>query len=379
MNNEAAILIGENGTELVIASELSYPVQNQQSLNESSPAVKRIANLTSDFLKGAISLPNKTIEIAFKPEIQKGLNDSIYRLMTTKQGETLADAINVSTGGIIGKGRIVETGKAKQLIGGAFQLVSIAVAQSHLSDINSSLNRIQGSLDKVLEKMEAIERSEIRGAIAYLHELVEFMKHQENLESLPSAKRMKLEDINYDFKKWRESSFSEMSSVLNKIHCQKDIDTFGTGDTYLALKQHVEDAHILNQRYELLLELASMFNFLAAYLDPQRKQFSRVDPKIAEWVTLIDNTERSSQAKVVALLKSATFNQEETLMLRRQNIISEVEKQKTLTLIQQKTYHDQVTQLSTQLNRLLNDQGEMRLAITFDSTGTAKTVAMLPA
>ena len=121
----------------------------------------------------------------------------------------------------------------------------------------------------------------------------------------------------------------------------------------------------MSERYELLLELASIFNVLAAYLDPQRKQFSRVDPKVNEWINMIENMERSSREKVEQLLKSAIFNQEETLILRRQDILSASEKQKTFTFIQQRNYHDQVTQLSHQLKRLMSDQGEIRLAITF--------------
>ena len=139
MNYEIVTLVDDNGTELIRSSELHYSPQDLQPLDEASPAVKRTVNLASDFFKGAITLPNKTVEIVFKPNIQKGLDEGIYKLMTTKQGETLADAINISNQTIVGKGRIVEAGKINQLMVGAFQLVSIAVAQTHLSDINRSL------------------------------------------------------------------------------------------------------------------------------------------------------------------------------------------------------------------------------------------------
>jgi hypothetical protein len=378
MNNEITTLISTNGTELVQISEIGHTTKNQYPLDESNPTVNRIANLTSDIFKGVISLPNKTVEVVFKPEIQRGLDESTYKFMLTKEGEKLADALNASTGKIVGKGRIVETGKTKQLLGGAFQLVSIAVAQAHLADINNSLNRIQASLDKVLEKFETIARSEIRGAIVYLHELVEFLKLQDSPENLPSAKRMKIEDINYDFKKWREAVFSEMKSVLNKIDNQKDIDTFGTGDTYIALKSHIETIDTLNDRYQLLLELANMFNFIAIYLDPQHKQFSRVEPKVTEWIKMVEEAEQLSRRKAVELIKSAIFNQDETLVLRQRDITSIAEKQKIYISIQQKNYHEQANRLSHHLDQLMSPQGEIRLAITFDSAGATKHVAMLP-
>lgn len=376
MNYEVATLANDDGVELIKISELSFPIQNQKLLDSSNPNVKRIVNLASDLLKGAISTPNKTLEIVFRSDIQKGLDSGIYRLMTTKEGEVLVDAIKISTNNIVGKGRVVEAGQTKQLVGGVFQLVSIAVAQAHLSDINHNLNKINLSLDKILEKMESSARSEIRGAIAYLNELVEFMKHQDIPDNLPSAKRMKIEDINYDFKKWRETIFFEMKSVLNNIDNQKDVDRFGTGETYLALKQHAKDTKILNDRYELLLILANMFNIIASYLDPQNRQFSRVDPQVSVWRDMVKNMEESSKKKVSTLLKSARFNQEETLDLRRRDIISEVEKQVMFSSIQEKDYQDRSIQFHNTMRQLINDKGELRLAITFNSSGIAEAVSL---
>lgn len=378
MNYEIVTLVDDNGTELIRSSELHYSPQDLQPLDEASPAVKRTVNLASDFFKGAITLPNKTVEIVFKPNIQKGLDEGIYKLMTTGQGGTLADAINISNQKIVGKGRIVEAGKINQLMVGAFQLVSIAVAQAHLSDINRSLNQIQCSIDKVLEKMEESARSEIQGAIAYLHDLVEFMSHLEAPDHLPSTKRMKIEDINYEFRKWRETVMSEMRSLITRTKNQKDLDTFGTANTYYALKQHVEEARVLNDRYELLLMLASMFNIVAAYLDPQRKQFSRVDPQVEEWMRLMEEMERSTHTKVGELLRSAAFNQQETLTLRQRDVISMIDKQLAAASNQKNTYQDRTARFSHRMRQLINDRGEMRMALTFDSSGIAASAAIVP-
>jgi hypothetical protein len=377
MSHKVLHLFNQNKTELIQITERANQPQNLQPLDINNPSVKQVVNLASDCMKGVIGLPNNTVEILFKPEIQEGLDENIYRLMTTNQGETLADVIDAN-GAIVGKGRIVEAGRTKQLLGGAFQLVSIAVAQSHLSDINRSLGQIQSSIERVLERMESNARSEIHGAIAYLIDVIEFMKRQEVPENLPFAKRMKIEDITYEFKKWRASVFSEKRTLLKKINAQEDLDTFGTGDTYLALKQHTDEAKTLNERYEILLLLVSIFNVIATYLDPQHKQFSRIDPQIEEWLGMMSDVEQSTKAKVAALLKSATFNQEETLILRQRDVVSTIEQQLAFALNQQRAYYERASQFSYKMRQLVNEKGSIKMSISFDESGLTKNVALIP-
>jgi hypothetical protein len=124
----------------------------------------------ADIFKGAASVPNKTVEVIFKPEIHKGLIDGTYKLMETKSGEILADAVDASNK-VVGKARLIQGGKAKQLAGGAFQLVSIAVAQSHLADIERSLSAIKSSISEILERQENEDKARITGAFDYLREI----------------------------------------------------------------------------------------------------------------------------------------------------------------------------------------------------------------
>src|SRR3546814_16829095 len=119
----------------------------------SSDLIKRVRHMASDLYKGAASVSNKTVEVIFKAEIQHGFADGTYTLMKTRSGEVLADAVD-SSGSVVGKGRLIQGGKARQLASGAFQLVSIAVAQSHLADIERSLSAIKDSISEILERSE---------------------------------------------------------------------------------------------------------------------------------------------------------------------------------------------------------------------------------
>lgn len=378
MSNELAAIYDDAGSKVIIASELNTTVKTQQSLDKSNPEVERVLHLTSEVFKGTATLPNKTIEVVFSPEIQSGLNTGEYKLLTS--GEKIFAEVKGADGKFVksGKGQLVETGKAKQIFASAFQLLSIAVAQSHLEDINQNLEIIKHSLERILENIESNARSEIRGAIAYIKDFIEFIEAQNGPENIPSAKKMKLEDICYDFKKWRDSVFSEMTGIINKIKNQKDIDRIGTGDTYSALRDYFEDAKILTERFALLLKLATMFNILAAYLDPQKKQFSRVDPKLRDWGVMISNIEEFGKQKVESLLRSSIFNQSETLTLRRQNLVSELERQRVSNNISERDYLESAESTDLLLSRIIDQRGNMRLAISYGSTGAVENVGILP-
>ena len=137
-------IFDENGLKVLESKEIEKIPARAHLLESSSSAINRVKHLASDLFKGAANVPKKSVEVIFKPEIHQGLSDGTYTLMRTKTGEVLADAVD-SSGKIVGKGRIIQAGKARQLAGGAFQLVSIAVAQSHLADIERSLTQISHS------------------------------------------------------------------------------------------------------------------------------------------------------------------------------------------------------------------------------------------
>ncbi len=146
-------IFDENGLKVLESREIKQIPARAHLVGPSSSAINRVEHLAADLFKAAGSVPNKTVEVIFKPEIHQGLVDGTYTLMRTKSGEVLADAVDTSNK-VVGKARLIQGGRAKQLAGGAFQLVSIAVAQSHLADIEKSLSAIKGSISEILERQE---------------------------------------------------------------------------------------------------------------------------------------------------------------------------------------------------------------------------------
>lgn len=369
-------IVDEFGVKVLELREIAEMPATAHRVEPSGNAINRVRHIAADLLKGAESVPNRTVEIVFKPEIHRGLTDRTYTLMRTKTGEVLADAVDAS-GSIVGKGRLVEGAKMKQLAGGAFQLVSIAVAQSHLADIERSLGAINDAISEVLKNQENEDKARIMGSFDYLREISVFMRELRSPEEISLQKRVAIEDIIKDSHVWRSKLEEDMKSLCEDISSLRDLDTFGTGDTFERLKHLVEKVGPLLKRRQLFLDLASAIDLVTRYLDPVRREFSRIDVKEQFWADLIARFQSSVLDREAVLMSKAFWNSNETLQLRR-------DKLKSLSSDHQRTSKDQENaylgfqgSLNKSVSRLIEPGGDVRVAISFDGQGKVDAAAFL--
>ena len=358
------------------SKELSRIPKNSQRLNGSSNAMDQVRHLTSGLFKGAYSIPDKTVELVFRPEIQEGLKDGTYTLMKTKSGEVLADAID-SNKTIAGKARVVSGGKVRQIASGAFHLVSIAVAQSHLADIQRSLGNIQNSLQELLRNQENKDRTEISGAVDYLSEIADHMKTHQHPEEVSAYKCNMIEGIIFKSFVWRNKLEEDLLSLTQEISNLKDQDTFGTGSTYEALYSLTSKVEPLIKRYELLLDLASATTLVTAYLDPNRTKFSKMQIYPSYYSLPIDKFKLCVHEKSKSLLSSALFNGSETLELRKERIKSLANEHYNHVNVQKDKYIQLINKLDSDVSRLIGSEGEFRVAVSFDSKGEVYEAALI--
>lgn len=369
-------VFNESGIKILESREIHAIPQNAQLIPSSSSAINRATHIAADLFKGAASIPNKTVEIIFKPEIRQGLADGTYTLMRTKAGEDLATAVDLR-GKFVGNGRVIQGGKVKQLASGAFQLVSVAVAQSHLADIDRSLNSIKDSISEVLERLENEDRARITGAFDYLCEILAQMKGLHCPDELSQQKRNAIEMIVKDSNSWRNKLEEDMSSLIRQISILTDLDTFGTGDTFERLKSFIERVRPLLKRRELFLNLASAINFATTYLDPTQHEYSKISVKESKWEDLIKQFKDAVMERESALMGRAFWNSNETLQLRK-------DKLRASSLDCYRTGHDQEaaylelhSSLTESMSRLIDTNGNVRMAIAFDAEGAVGNVAIL--
>jgi len=369
-------LFDENGMSLLECREIERIPARTHTLDSCGTGIERVKHLAADLFKGTASVPSRTVEVVFKPEIQRGLTEGTYSLMRTKSGEILADAVDTS-GKVVGKARLMQGGKAKQLAGGAFQLVSIAVAQSHLADIETSLGVIKESIAEVIERQENEDKARITGAFDYIKEIASHMREFRCPDELPQHKMNTIEGVIKDSYAWRNKLVEDMASLIRQISTVTDSDTFGTGDTFKKLKGLIERVRPLLARRALFLNLASALDFVTAYLDPTQHNYSRMSVDEDRWSGLLEQFRNAVSLQESALMGKAFWNSGETLQLRKDKLRSMTSDYYRLGNDQQASYLKLRHALNESMSRLIDPNGNVRIAIAFDCQGNVGSAAIL--
>ncbi|WP_367848028.1 hypothetical protein [Rhodoferax sp. WC2427] len=369
-------LLDDQGKVMIASRELECMPNSGAELKPTAETGKLITRLASEFFKGAVSIPGKTVEIVFHPRVQEGLRDGTFSLMQTRTGEVLADAVNNASGRIVGKGRIVQTGQVKQLAAGAFQLASIVVAQSHLADIERSLSALKGGINQVLDNMEASDVASIKGGIAYLEQVADLIKSNGVPDQLSMPLQVTIAQLVLSSNVWREKLFEDVRSLIHRIGGQQDQDSWGgTENTYKALLSHADVTDKLAKRYDLYTDFVRLLDFLLIYIDPLKKNF--VPPQVdgAQWEGLLSNLRDGLAAKTDELIK-AIFNSDEILQARKDKINLKMDKFVEIGVGQLRAYEAFSLNLSQRLDLILSASDGVKLAIAFDDDGEVKRASL---
>lgn len=374
--NDLSVLFDDR--HMSIHSLNAFP-NDALSLPPNSPEISRLRHLALDGGKAVLFHPGKTLEVVFKPEIQKGLQDGAYALMKTKQGEVLADAVDVANGQVVGKGRLVEAGKVKQLAAAGFQLLSIAVAQAHLAEIAEGMRAINLKLDSIVNRLEANDVAEIRGAISYLKGIAEFVHGPGNGRAVSSEKAHQIESIIADSHSWLHKLEGHLEDLLEQASSLKDLDTFGTGKTFDSFQYLMSRLKELSERRALYVTFTNTTALVTSYLDPKGVRFSKASASSATWDKLMNSFSVVLQEKASEHFKDGVlFNKGSTLTSRREYVHQEA-----------KYMVDEAGELRSQAARLaaaqytreglLTADRPVRLALTFDAQGEVIEAGVLAA
>ncbi|ELL0561710.1 hypothetical protein Q6U64_004210 [Vibrio vulnificus] len=378
MSTHTFSLIDDFGHEVIKVNEVANIPRDARNVESGTNVEKSMTHLVSEMTKGVISVPNKTLELVFSPEVQKGLDSGSYSMMAVKSGvgDTFADVVG-ENGKIVGKGRLIEGGKVRQLASGAFQLVSIAVAQSHLADIHDSLSKLNNVVESIINHLDNDDKSKISGALEYLKGIAEDIAQYKSAEALSAQKRVIIESIIKDSHIWVDKSLRDFEDVIRAIERQEDIDRFGgTEDTYNELKRYSDRAESVYEKRELLSELHKLLYLILMYIDPSLKHYSRPNLKAEKWHQLISKYKKTLLSKNEELLTKAFWNAESTLQMRRENIEFRTQKA-TERLTEQGLIHSKnIAELESDLLRMFNNN-ELKVAIAFDNSGEIEQVAFV--
>lgn len=370
ISRKITIFDESNNQAVMSLSEIDKGVLDK-GFNIDANMSSQIQHFLSDSFKGVISIPNSTIEVVFKPEIMDGLQNGNFVLQTTKNGEKLADAINKS-GKFVGKGRIVETGKVKQLCGGGYQLLSIAVAQSHLADINTRLDRIEKSCNEIKEYFERNELSNIEGDINYLKKLFNDLNNKRDF-TLSLERSNHIESIINRLYKYSAQIINDFDSCIENINNQKNIDYFGTGNTYNELNTKIDKVNRIIKRKSYIIQLIILLQYIVAIIDPFQKKYTQFNDLLFEkkWDDLSDSFIACVRETVEKLIQ-ATCNDKDVLTVRRANLNNQAKSLKNQIDILKHDSKFALLTLKHSLAKLTNLDGNLRYYLSFDESGQIK-------
>ncbi|MDV5293872.1 hypothetical protein [Klebsiella michiganensis] len=376
-SNTDLTLVDEDGKVLISSQNLDYfPDDIVAEIIQPSELI-RIADLTSNIFKGYASTSNRTVELLFKPEIKKGLESGVFSMMKTTSGETFADVTDNTTRKIVGKGRIVEGGRLKQLATGSFQLLSIIVAQSHLEEINKSINDLKSSINDLKNTIENNERGKILGSIRYLKGVVENLKDGKFEDTIPQQIKNNIEVLILKANEWQETIHLEIKELHYKIEKQKDNDRFGTGNTYQTLRTYIESIKPIIMRRNMVLRVSCLLNYLSACIDPTSKEFSTFEIETDEWNNCFNSLIKTTNQKIESLLKTAKFNSNEILELRRDKLKEITNSYITISKYDQANYDINRLRLQNHLKKMITGSGKFRLVVSFDENNKIRKAAII--
>lgn len=355
----------ETNSNIVEIKVIEEDSLEQLDFEQDNTEIGGIKHLISDIAKGVIGTSNQTVELVFSAEVQKGLANGTYKLLENRA------IVVTSTGGKIKEhAMIFQSGQAKQFLTGGFQLLSIAVAQSHLADIEKRLYSIENSLKQILGKLDAEDKSRIQGAIEYIKSILFSIRKNEYNNELSLSQKNQIENINRDILHWKNKLLDEFTTLINEANAINDKDTFGTENTFKELKKILKERITpLKERYELLIELYLSLIILIKFTDPLEKEFTRINFDLEEFKNKFYEINEIIERKQKSTLKSY-FNLDDTLNERKKvlNILQLAHKNDFDNL--GINYKDSLLKVKSSFNRIQNE--EISIIVSLDENSEVK-------
>lgn len=374
-NNNELALIDENDNQFGVVRYIDSLPSYTEKLDKEG--IKQLQNLVGESFKSLAIVPNRALEVYFKPEIAKGLKDGTYKLMESK-GETLADAVINKPGRkpVVGKGRI-KTNVSKQIAAAGFQLLSFAVAQSHLDNINSYLHEIHALCNAIRLDFENNKIGKINGNIEYLENIIKKISQYSDPNVISLNQKNQIEASIREFSECKNILIGDIDNLIKSIDNQSNIDTFGSEKTFIALRKKMSEYDAFIKRGELLSKYYILLFMIIGYIDPYHDSFSLIDEHpFFDKINELDKRYRESINASASKLLMATFNANDTLELRKEHISLNVSRQGFIFNTIKDGRKRVLNNLSSYLDKLKKPE-YVKYALQFDEKGNIEQATLV--
>lgn len=222
----------------------------RSGISRSAPFLQQLPNalLANEALSG------KYMEVIVNGDLAsvKGASDVFHPIVRGENGKIIEQAKLKDPKSLQGLARFNM----------AFQLVSVVVAQKHLADISESLEQLKKEVAAISAFQQNERYSKISGKIDYLRQIESAIRSGE----LDFSVRSKFEDIELELIEIQDHLKVDIDGLCTEIEYLEDKDTFGTEDTFNAIKQkQLELQDILKAWSECILTRSYACTLLSAF------------------------------------------------------------------------------------------------------------------
>ena len=210
------------------------PMQRVRLSDPNGLAALNAQQLASDLVSRSMRLAGRSVQITFDPKIREGLKIGTLKIMSARGGGERAIAVDAVNSRIAGHARI-KTAVGMQVGPVIFEIVSMAVGQAHLAEINKNLMHIRQGIEDLRAISKDEQLSEIFGSLTYLKDMAANVFCLQDSRELLAPKLQQLESTKLQLHRWLHRLKTEASRHRTTIATQKDEDTFGTGSAYSKL------------------------------------------------------------------------------------------------------------------------------------------------
>jgi uncharacterized protein related to proFAR isomerase len=298
-------------------------------------------------LLGANAL-SKTYVLTFPEGVQGSL-------MQLKAGGYTTTIVNPETGRIVGTAALQQTSLQGACLG-AFSAMSIATGQYFLTEINSKLNMMKLSIDKILEFLYGDKRAELLSEISFVRFAYQnyssIMDHEQQrvstIISLQEARKVAMKDI--------EFYMADLSSIVTT---RDNLDILAVSENAVQIKDCLE---LSTQLYVIsnLMEVAFAQNYDKEYLQSMEDDVSSYIDKCDKRV--LTNFSKLQQA--IAGYKAGIFKKidKDILEANAQQIEEIVEQLNTVdTSPMKELLHSSLEASEKKVDYYINNDGDVFL------------------
>lgn len=206
------------GTRL---GRLQHPHDDERTKAAQGPSidVQGLHDVLAQVPQGAFSAlllhqMSGQVVLRVAPELAAQMSAGTARFMESSAGGLRSSVVSSSTNQVVGQASFERVPKTAIGLAGAWQVLSLVVAQKHLNDINERLGRMERSLGDLRELLDKDLHSEIQGDVDHLAAYVKSL--DPDMDATSAALRRQRVDQIIGAARARHNKLLERLTLLEK-------------------------------------------------------------------------------------------------------------------------------------------------------------------